>query len=120
MVASDLQLDYMKLLITQLQNQNPLEPLSNNEMASQLAQFSQLSQLEQMNASFSQVMETTSRDYANSLLGKTVTFYTVDEVTGRITIPGSNEGYVATQGWHKDVGTAVNHLLLLPLSKQFQ
>ncbi|MHC4424212.1 MAG: flagellar hook capping FlgD N-terminal domain-containing protein, partial [Planctomycetota bacterium] len=43
--ASDIQMDYMKLLITQLQNQNPLEPLSNNEMASQLAQFSSLQQL---------------------------------------------------------------------------
>ena len=47
--ASEIQMDYMKLLVVQLQNQNPLEPLNNNEMASQLAQFSQLSQLETMN-----------------------------------------------------------------------
>ncbi len=40
--SSKIQTDYMKLLVTQLQNQNPLEPLDNNEMASQLAQFSQL------------------------------------------------------------------------------
>ena len=31
--ASSIQMDYMKLLITQLQNQNPLEPMDNNEMA---------------------------------------------------------------------------------------
>jgi len=54
--ASDIQMDYMKLLITQLQNQNPLEPLNNNEMASQLAQFSQLQQLESMNSTFAQVL----------------------------------------------------------------
>ena len=80
--ASNLQMDYMKLLITQLQNQNPLEPLSNNEMASQLAQFSSLQQLESMNSSFAEVLAITNRSYANSLLGKTVTFYAEDEITG--------------------------------------
>jgi len=64
----------MKLLVTQLQNQNPLEPLDNNEMASQLAQFSQLEQLESMNSSFAKVLTTTERTYANSLIGKDVSF----------------------------------------------
>jgi flagellar basal-body rod modification protein FlgD len=72
--ASNIQMDYMKLLIVQLQNQNPLEPLDNNEMASQLAQFSQLQQLESMNTSFAKVLATTELTYANSLLGKEVTF----------------------------------------------
>jgi len=72
--ASNIQMDYMKLLITQLQNQNPMEPLSNNEMAAQLAQFSQLQQLETMNESFTKVLATTELAYANSLLGKEVTF----------------------------------------------
>lgn len=80
--ASDIQMDYMKLLIVQLQNQNPLEPLDNNEMASQLAQFSQLQQLETMNTSFSEVLTATKLNYANSLLDKTVTFYSIDEITG--------------------------------------
>ncbi|MHC4464084.1 MAG: flagellar hook assembly protein FlgD, partial [Planctomycetota bacterium] len=75
-------MDYMKLLITQLQNQNPLEPLSNNEMASQLAQFSSLQQLESMSSSFADVLVTINRSYANSLLGKNVTFYAVDEMSG--------------------------------------
>ena len=72
--ASDLQMDYMKLLITQLQNQNPLEPLDNNEMASQLAQFSELQQLETMNSSFAEVLTATERNYAASLLGKEASF----------------------------------------------
>ena len=72
--ASNIQMDYMKLLITQLQNQNPLEPLDNNEMASQLAQFSQLQQLESMNESFAKVLATTELTYANSLIGKEVSF----------------------------------------------
>ena len=72
--ASDIQMDYMKLLITQLQNQNPLEPLDNSEMASQLAQFSQLQQLESMNANFSDILVTTERTYAASLIGKEISF----------------------------------------------
>jgi flagellar basal-body rod modification protein FlgD len=67
-------MDYMKLLVAQLQHQNPLEPLDNQEMASQLAQFSQLQQLESMNASFAGVLASVQRSYATSLIGKDVSF----------------------------------------------
>ncbi|MDH4238468.1 MAG: flagellar hook capping protein [Phycisphaerae bacterium] len=82
--ASSIQMDYMKVLITQLQNQNPLEPLDNNEMASQLAQFSQLQQLESMNSNFAQILAITNRSYANSLIGKEVTFFSQDTATGEL------------------------------------
>ena len=72
--ATDIQMDYMKLLITQLQNQNPLEPLDNNQMASQLAQFSQLQQLETMNSKFADVLGDVERSYAVSLIGKNISF----------------------------------------------
>ena len=77
--ASDIQMNYMKLLITQLQNQNPLEPMDNNQMASQLAQFSQLQQLETMNSSFADILSTTERNYANSLIGKEISFASENE-----------------------------------------
>ncbi len=86
--SSQIQTDYMKLLVTQLQNQNPLEPMDNDEMASQLTQFSQLQQLESMNTSFARVLETVEHDYATSLLGKEVSFVgetasgTVDIISG--------------------------------------
>lgn len=82
--ASQIQMDYMKLLITQLQNQNPLEPMDNDQMASQLAQFSQLQQLESMNTNFADVLATTKRNYANSLLDKNVTFYAENDFTGEL------------------------------------
>lgn len=72
--ASSLQLDYMKLLTTQLQNQNPLEPMDNKDMTAQLAQFSQLSQLETMNTRFADVLKTAQQNHAATLLGKKVTF----------------------------------------------
>ena len=89
--ASNLQLDYMNLLITQLQNQNPLEPLDNNEMAAQLAQFSQLQQLESMNNSFAEVLSATELSYANSLLGKEVTFIMENEAGASEIISGEVE-----------------------------
>lgn len=72
--ASDIQMDYMKLLVTQLQNQNPLEPLDNQEMASQLAQFNQLNQLENMNINFAKVLDSIERSYASSLIGRDVSY----------------------------------------------
>jgi len=72
--SSDIQADYMKLLVTQLQNQNPLDPLDNKDMSAQLAQFSQLQQVENLNVSFSQVLESVQRNYASSLIGKEISF----------------------------------------------
>ncbi len=82
--STNIQMDYMKVLVAQLQNQNPLEPLNNNEMASQLAQFSQLQQLESMNSNFAQILAITNRSYANSLIGKEVTFFAQDIETGEL------------------------------------
>ncbi len=82
--ASNIQTDYLNLLVAQLQNQNPLEPMDNNEMASQLAQLSQLGQIETLNASFTKVMTATNRGYANSLIDRNVTFFAEDEVTGEL------------------------------------
>ncbi|UCE49041.1 MAG: hypothetical protein JSW47_02645 [Phycisphaerales bacterium] len=81
--ASEIQMDYMKLLVTELQNQNPLEPLDNNQMAAQLAQFSQLQQLESMNSNFASVLAVTERSYANSLMGKQVSFMSPNEAGER-------------------------------------
>ncbi len=72
--SSKIQMDYMKLLVTQLQNQNPLEPMDNSEMAAQLTQFSQLEQLESMSSNFAEVLGTTQRNYATSLIGKEISF----------------------------------------------
>jgi len=72
--ANDIRMDYMKLLVTQLQNQDPLEPMDNSQMTAQLTQFSQLQQLEGMNTSFGSVLESVQRGYASSLIGREVSF----------------------------------------------
>ena len=88
--ANDMRLDYMKLLVAQLQNQNPLEPMDNKDMTAQLAQFSQLQQLEGMSTSFGKVLDSVQRGYASSLIGKEVSFTittgdgTVETRTGKV------------------------------------
>lgn len=87
--AASQKMDFMNLLVTELRNQNPLEPMDNKAMASQLAQFSQLELTEKMNGnletinttmgtmntSFEGAMWMAQLDYAKSFLGKTVSFY---------------------------------------------
>lgn len=57
---------FLKLLVTQMQYQDPLNPSSNTEYVSQLATFSQLEQLQNLSA-------TASNSQAYSLVGQNVT-----------------------------------------------
>lgn len=66
---------FFKLMLTQLKNQDPTNPLKNHEMAAQLAQFSTLEQMSNMNTTLSRI-EGKSKDpesfQALNLIGKTV------------------------------------------------
>jgi len=67
--------DFLNLLITQLQNQDPTAPMDSTQMASQMAQFSTLNALNDISTSLqnlnaSQATLTTLQ--ASSLIGKTV------------------------------------------------
>jgi flagellar basal-body rod modification protein FlgD len=67
--------DFLKLLITQLQNQDPLNPLDQNQFLAQTAQFSSLEQLQNLNAGIGDLktaMTGSSFAQAAALLGKTV------------------------------------------------
>jgi flagellar basal-body rod modification protein FlgD len=49
--AEEIQNNFMKMLVAQMQNQNPLNPMDNAQFASQLAQMSQLQGIENMRSS---------------------------------------------------------------------
>ncbi|UOE92835.1 flagellar hook assembly protein FlgD [Alkalihalobacillus sp. LMS39] len=67
--------DFLKLLITQLQNQDPLNPMEDREFIAQMAQFSSLEQMTNMSTAIQQFVKTqTSQNLVqhSELIGKKV------------------------------------------------
>ena len=64
--------DFMKLMLLQMRNQDPLEPMDNQAMLSQLAQFSSLEQMENLNSNFTNINNSESFMSATRLLGQNV------------------------------------------------
>ena len=63
--------DFLKLLVSQLKNQDPLNPMDGTEMAAQLAQFSSVEQLQQLNSTIEKQGATqTAMSDAITKLGK--------------------------------------------------
>ena len=63
--------DFIKLFLSQLQFQDPLEPVDNREFLSQLAQFSNLEQTRQTSQNTEGLLVMNSSAQALALLGKT-------------------------------------------------
>ena len=72
--AGAIRTDYMNLLIVQLRHQNPLEPMSSEQMASQLTQLAQLEQVERLSSTFEKVLESEQTGQAAGMIGKQVSF----------------------------------------------
>jgi flagellar basal-body rod modification protein FlgD len=65
--------DFLQLLTVQLQNQDPLSPMSDTDFISQMATFSQLSAQDTLNTNFQDYSQGQSITSAQSYLGQTVT-----------------------------------------------
>jgi len=63
---------FLKLLVAQLQNQDPTEPTDNAELMSQLASFSSVEQQVQTNTRLDQLIRGSVLGDATGLIGKTV------------------------------------------------
>ncbi len=91
--------EFLKLLVTQLSNQDPLNPQSDNEFIAQLAQFSALEQMTNLNSTFANTS-------AYSLVGKQVVVQNTDsagkvnEVTGIVDYVEikNGEAYLSIEG----------------------
>ncbi len=90
--------DFLKLLITQLQHQDPTSPMDTNQFTSQLVQYSSVEQQINTNASLTQLIQLTQGGeilQSSSLVGKPVTV-----ASDHITLQGG-KGAV-----HFDTGTS--------------
>jgi flagellar basal-body rod modification protein FlgD len=72
--------EFLQLLVAQLRNQDPLDPMKDADFIAQMSQFSSLEQLINMNDNLSNSMDldymtsqSISNSMATSLLGKTIT-----------------------------------------------
>jgi len=67
--------DFMNLFVAQMKYQDPLQPLDNNQMATQLAQFNTVNALATMNSTLNQMMTnqaSLNNLQASSLIGKKI------------------------------------------------
>ncbi len=64
--------EFFKLLITQLQHQDPLKPMDDKEFIAHMAQFSALEQMMQMNKNMTKMNKTTDLNKVFFFLGKSV------------------------------------------------
>ena len=78
---------FMQLLVTQMRNQDPLEPTANEEFIAQLANFSSLEQLQQVNQGLFAMIALNQSNallsqltQSSALIGRSVTW--ADPTTG--------------------------------------
>ncbi|MEP2979475.1 MAG: flagellar hook assembly protein FlgD [Lentilitoribacter sp.] len=72
---------FLQLLIAQMQNQDPTEPMDSSEQIAQLATFSQVEQTIETNKNLESLLQSNSLATASAIIGKTVS--SLDgEVTG--------------------------------------
>ena len=67
--------DFLKLLMTQLQYQDPLNPMDNQDFMAELAQFSSLEQLQNVNSNLQAnflLTQSLNNSLATNLIGKRV------------------------------------------------
>jgi len=75
MQAASLESDtFMSLLLAQMKNQNPFEPMKDNEMMAQMAQMNSVQELQKIGESLKEMNQTNQLLSATSMMGKNVTF----------------------------------------------
>jgi len=81
---------FLQLLVAQLQNQDPLDPVSDKDFINQLATLNTVQGLSDLNASFSEMLALQQLTQGADLIGKTIEYTptggtqksgTVDSVT---------------------------------------
>src|SRR5690625_5118437 len=76
--------EFIKILMTQLQNQDPLNPMEDRDFIAQMATFSSLEQMMNMSSSINQLVQNQMISPViqySHMMGKEVTYESIDEET---------------------------------------
>jgi len=73
--------DFLKLLVTQMTSQDPMNPQTDTEMAAQMAQFTSLSQTSTMSGNITSLLGSQQVSEASGLIGKSVNLLEADGQT---------------------------------------
>jgi len=65
---------FLKLLVTELRNQDPMNPMEDRDFIAQLAQFSSLEQMQQLNGGITQMGVSSAATQAFAMIGHDVDF----------------------------------------------
>lgn len=74
--------EFLKLLVGQLRNQNPLNPMGDQDFIGQMTQMSMLEQVTNLSASSHALQASTEVSQSLALIGRTVTFARADGTRG--------------------------------------
>ena len=69
---------FIKLMVTELQNQDPLNPMENSEILQQISQIRQIGESEKLTTTLDSVLLNQNLSSASSLLGKNIKALTDD------------------------------------------
>jgi len=64
---------FLRLLVAQMKNQDPTNPMDSTDYVAQLATFSQVEQSVQMNSKLDQMLRASSMSQADALIGREIT-----------------------------------------------
>jgi flagellar basal-body rod modification protein FlgD len=101
--------DFLKLLSSQLEYQDPMQPMDNNQFMGQMAQFTTLEQTTNMSSAMQKLATTSQFSQGVGLLGRTVDWADADAKTsgsGTVTSVSLQDGSVVVKVGDTVVPTA--------------
>lgn len=95
--------DFLKLLVGQLQHQDPMAPSDDQQWIGQMAQFSQLEQITNVASTSTKISDSLNRSGTLALIGRTVTYTdqndaAVTGVVGQVDIDGKGNATLTVDG----------------------